>query len=319
MTMSNKNTVIIIVSIIILAFIIIAGLRFVSLEDNWICQNGQWIRHGNPSAPVPTAGCGESNENKNTDNLNISISNGDDASANESNDTGANQEANIIVAEPAANQSVGLPLTIKGKARVFENTVSFRIKDSDGTVLLENFTTADSQDIGQFGPFEASVNYPEAKGEKGTVEVFEYSAKDGSEINKVEIPVTFKKVESMNVKVFFGNRKEDPDIQNCSQVYEVSRRIPKAPSIARQALLELLAGPYAMEEDNGFFSGINQGVLLRKVTLSSGVATLDFSSDIKNGMEGSCEIDMIKAQINETLKQFPTIKEVKITIEGKDF
>ena len=35
-------------------------LRFVvgGNEDTWICQNNQWIKHGNPSSPIPTSGCG---------------------------------------------------------------------------------------------------------------------------------------------------------------------------------------------------------------------------------------------------------------------
>jgi len=28
-------------------------------EDTWICEDGQWIRHGQPSSPPPTSGCGE--------------------------------------------------------------------------------------------------------------------------------------------------------------------------------------------------------------------------------------------------------------------
>jgi hypothetical protein len=27
-------------------------------EDVWICQNGQWVQHGHPSAQMPTSGCG---------------------------------------------------------------------------------------------------------------------------------------------------------------------------------------------------------------------------------------------------------------------
>ena len=50
--MKNKLTVIII--IILLAI----GLRIIRGEDDWICQNGQWIKHGNPSAEMPTSGCG---------------------------------------------------------------------------------------------------------------------------------------------------------------------------------------------------------------------------------------------------------------------
>ncbi|MCX6797037.1 MAG: DUF2178 domain-containing protein [Candidatus Doudnabacteria bacterium] len=41
---------------LILAFAI-AGLRLFSGEDTWICRNGQWIKHGVPSAPMPTKPC----------------------------------------------------------------------------------------------------------------------------------------------------------------------------------------------------------------------------------------------------------------------
>jgi len=39
-------------------------LRFVvgGPEDSWICDNGQWVRHGNPSAPMPKEVCGEANK-----------------------------------------------------------------------------------------------------------------------------------------------------------------------------------------------------------------------------------------------------------------
>lgn len=26
-------------------------------EDTWICQNGQWVEHGHPSASMPTKPC----------------------------------------------------------------------------------------------------------------------------------------------------------------------------------------------------------------------------------------------------------------------
>ncbi|MCL5094063.1 MAG: hypothetical protein M1355_02950 [Patescibacteria group bacterium] len=44
---------------LILAFIILVlGLaRGLTGEDNWICKNGQWVKHGNPSAPMPEAPC----------------------------------------------------------------------------------------------------------------------------------------------------------------------------------------------------------------------------------------------------------------------
>jgi len=42
---------------IFLAFFIVGGLRLFSGEDNWVCKNGQWVSHGNPSSSAPTAEC----------------------------------------------------------------------------------------------------------------------------------------------------------------------------------------------------------------------------------------------------------------------
>lgn len=39
-------------------------LRFVigGSEDDWICRDGEWVKHGYPSAPRPLSGCGEVEE-----------------------------------------------------------------------------------------------------------------------------------------------------------------------------------------------------------------------------------------------------------------
>jgi hypothetical protein len=36
---------------------VVLGLRFLSGEDNWICENGKWVKHGVPNAPMPTTSC----------------------------------------------------------------------------------------------------------------------------------------------------------------------------------------------------------------------------------------------------------------------
>ncbi len=33
------------------------GARLFSGEDDWICNGGQWVMHGHPSAPMPTEPC----------------------------------------------------------------------------------------------------------------------------------------------------------------------------------------------------------------------------------------------------------------------
>lgn len=52
--------------VVLLVFSGILALRFFANggEDNWICVNNQWVKHGNPKDPKPQTGCGQ--ENKNT-------------------------------------------------------------------------------------------------------------------------------------------------------------------------------------------------------------------------------------------------------------
>jgi len=43
--------------IILIIVIVIVGIRFLSGEDNWICVDGQWVKHGNPSFEKPDDLC----------------------------------------------------------------------------------------------------------------------------------------------------------------------------------------------------------------------------------------------------------------------
>jgi len=46
-----------VLGLVIAAVVVIAGLRLFGGEDSWLCQNGQWVKHGNPGAPAPTSQC----------------------------------------------------------------------------------------------------------------------------------------------------------------------------------------------------------------------------------------------------------------------
>lgn len=45
--------------VVISAVVIIAVAILRGSEDRWVCDGGQWVRHGVPSAPMPTEPCGE--------------------------------------------------------------------------------------------------------------------------------------------------------------------------------------------------------------------------------------------------------------------
>jgi len=98
---------------------------------------------------------------------------------------------NIEVLSPRGGDSVKSGFAVKGNARVFENVVSIRLSDSEGNSLVETTTNTNAPDAGQFGPFEKMLTF-QTNSDTGTLEVFQYSAKDGSEIDKVTIPLLFK-------------------------------------------------------------------------------------------------------------------------------
>lgn len=101
------------------------------------------------------------------------------------------ESGNIMVSSPKTNSTIGNSVTISGSARVFENVVSYRVLDGKGIVLAEGTTIATPPDIGQLGPFSVTPTWSTPKTITGTIEVFSTSAKDGSVINLVKIPVGF--------------------------------------------------------------------------------------------------------------------------------
>ncbi len=46
--------------ILVIIFVVFA-IRFIigGSEDDWICSDGEWVKHGVPSAPKPETGCGD--------------------------------------------------------------------------------------------------------------------------------------------------------------------------------------------------------------------------------------------------------------------
>ena len=66
-----KKTVYITIAIIIGIIAVVGYLRFVvgGDEDTWLCENGQWVKHGVPSAQMPTSGCGDENTNTTTNTV----------------------------------------------------------------------------------------------------------------------------------------------------------------------------------------------------------------------------------------------------------
>lgn len=78
-------------------------------------------------------------------------------------------------------------MVVNGFSQTFEGVVNLRLTDRNGQVLAERNTQGGSVD--GFAFFDSYLRFTVSETISGTVEVFEISAKDGSEINKVTIPV----------------------------------------------------------------------------------------------------------------------------------
>lgn len=104
------------------------------------------------------------------------------------------QSGQTVVTKPLDDETIGNPVTIAGRAIAFESQVNIRIKDANGKVLKEAYTTTDAKDAGEFGNFSVSVGYSAPATSTGMIEVYQVSMADGSdsEKDKVTISVKFK-------------------------------------------------------------------------------------------------------------------------------
>lgn len=99
---------------------------------------------------------------------------------------------NISVRTPQPNTVVASPLVVEGMERTFEQNAVLRLRDGKGAELTKVAVTGTAPDAGIHGSYRAELQFDKPKTKTGTLEVFQASAKDGSEIDKVTIPLRFE-------------------------------------------------------------------------------------------------------------------------------
>ncbi len=101
------------------------------------------------------------------------------------------------------------------------------------------------------------------------------------------------------------------------EIVEVEREVPYTETIGRESIMQLLAGPTAEEEAEGFSTSIPEETELIDLHIEEGVATADFTAELQEGVAGSAWVTTIRGQIEKTLMQFETVDEVVIMVEGE--
>lgn len=96
----------------------------------------------------------------------------------------------IAIRQPQPHDLVDIPVSICGLGTGFEGVIQVRVRDGNGNTLAEQHVQAGG--MGIWGNFHVGLDLATRPATAwGTVEGFEYSARDGSEINMVQVPVVF--------------------------------------------------------------------------------------------------------------------------------
>lgn len=121
--------------------------------------------------------------------------------------------------------------------------------------------------------------------------------------------------------VYFSNPRLNSDATDCSAVFPVERSVPRTLAVARAALKQLFAGPTVENADTGYRSPFNPATadLLKSIYIRNATAYVNLNDrrDALAGATSSCGAAEMRAQIERTLLQFPTIQRVIYAIDGE--
>jgi len=111
--------------------------------------------------------------------------------------------------------------------------------------------------------------------------------------------------------LFLGSFTDNPGL------VPVLRTVPETKAVARAAMDALLAGPNGAEMSisPAMYTTIPEGTRLLDISIADGVATVDLSKEFK-AAKASFQGSSANAQVVYTLTQFPTVKLVRIEIDG---
>ena len=219
----------------------------------------------------------------------------------------------------------GTPLTVSGKARgqwYFEASFPIELQDASGTRIATGIGKAEGDWMTEnFVPFTAALHFAPPQTNTGMLILKKDNPSGLPEHDaEVHVPVTFRTIKAtpQDTALYLGFISEkDAANKDCTSVLASPRLIPKTSGVAKGAITELLKGPTLGEIGDGMLTLIPNGTELRSLKIDSGTAYVDFTEKLNSGVTGSCRVGAIRAQIEETLKQFPTVQDVVISVNGK--
>ncbi|MBP5157766.1 MAG: GerMN domain-containing protein [Treponema sp.] len=118
---------------------------------------------------------------------------------------------------------------------------------------------------------------------------------------------------TMDLKLYFMSINSNGSVVRT----EVTRSMPKTSSPLYDSINALISGPSAEEEAKGCRTLVSTGTRLLGASVSSGVATLNFSSEFEFNQYG---IEGTRGQLQQivfTVTAFPTVESVQFLVDGE--
>jgi len=224
-----------------------------------------------------------------------------------------------------ADDEVSSPLKITGSVNGngwtgFEGQVgTVQLIDYKGNKLAEGFLAATSEWTTLPTNFETTLEFSSETNQPATLVFHNENASGLPEKNKeFTLPIKLTESKTIGVDIFFGNQalSSSGEQDECKRVYHVRRYIDKTPAVAEATISELLKGPSDAEKGQGYFSSVPEGSKLNSISIVNGEARVDFNKATESG-GGSCSMASRVAQITQTLMQFPAVKSVRLSVDGR--
>ncbi|MEO7804221.1 MAG: GerMN domain-containing protein, partial [Actinomycetota bacterium] len=218
------------------------------------------------------------------------------------------------IAEPSDGQAISSPVKLSGRGVGYESTIVVEVKDDRGRSLGKGFVNGGSTEV---APFTGSQPFSKAASPSGVVMLRPDQGAEGPPFS-----ISIVRIHFLAVNIAPGTSGDGKQVtlyylaERSGQLYLAKEvhRVDSTPRIATAALEELIHGSPHNNQNSTPFPKSSQ---VLSITISSRVATVDWSADVLEASVGA-EAEALGIQsVVWTLTEFSTVSKVRFTVEGK--
>lgn len=222
------------------------------------------------------------------------------------------EEKSLVLETPIDGARIdGTSVDVSGRAQAGDKPIHIILRDPMGVVVMETDAVVIVTAGATFGRFQAIISLDPVPTEPLTLEV---SREGVTEPPAVRV-ISFGSHEAVTVLTFFVHEAYAKE-GTCEATESVVRVTTIGGGVYRAALDALLLGPTDAERSRGIVTALPKTTMVRAVAADAdGVVTADFDAKLFVGAN-ECTRQAMVAQVSNTLRQFPEVRDVVVTVNG---